>query len=70
MTTDGALGFIKAIEAMWPRSLRMRCWLHTRQHLHAKGPPHAWPACKALAADRRDAPTFEEGQRRQQVLLA
>jgi transposase-like protein len=27
-------------------------------------PPQAWPACKALVADMRDAPTFEEGQRR------
>jgi transposase-like protein len=70
ITTDGALGFIKAIEAMWPRSLRMRCWFHKMQHRHEKVPPQAWPACKALVADRRDAPTCEEGQRRQQALLA
>ena len=40
------------------------------QHLHRKVPPQAWPAFKALVADMRDAPTFEEGQRRQQALLA
>ena len=55
---------------MWPRSLRMRCWLHTRPHLPQQVPPQAWPACKALMADRRDAPTCEAGQRRQQALLA
>jgi transposase-like protein len=70
ITTDGAPGLIKAVDAMWPRSLRMRCWFHQRQHLHQKVPPQAWPACKALVADRRDAPTFEEGQRRRQHLLA
>ena len=65
ITTDGAPGLIRAIEARWLRSLRMRCWLHTMQHLHTKVPPQAWPACKALVDDRRDAPTFEEGQHRQ-----
>ena len=70
ITTDGAPGLIKAIEAMWPRSLRIRCWFHKLQHLHEKVPPHAWPAFKALVADMRDAPTFAEGQRRQQHLLA
>jgi putative transposase len=70
MTTDGAPGLTKAIEGMWPRSLRLRWGLHTRQHLHQKVPPQAWPACKALIADRREAPTCEEGQRRQQALRA
>ena len=70
ITTDGAPGLIKAIEAMWPRSLRIRCWFHKMQNLHEKVPPQAWPTFKALVADMRDAPTFEEGQRRQQALLA
>jgi transposase-like protein len=40
------------------------------QNLHEKVPPQAWPAFKALVADMRDAPTCEDGQRRQQHLLA
>jgi hypothetical protein len=41
------------------------------QHLHRKVPSQAWPAFKtALVADMRDTPNFEEGQRRQQALLA
>jgi putative transposase len=39
------------------------------QNLHQKMPPQAWPAFQALSAAMRDAPTFEEGQRRQQALL-
>jgi transposase-like protein len=69
ITTDGAPGLITAVDAMWPRSLRIRCWFHKMQNLHQKVPPQAWPAFKALVADMRDAPTFEEGQRRRQHLL-
>lgn len=69
-TTDGAPGLMKAIDAMWPCSLRMRCWFHKMQNLHEKVPPQAWPAFKAFVADMRDALTFEEGPRRQQALLA
>jgi putative transposase len=68
-TTDGAPGLIKAGDFVWPQSLRMRCWFHTRQHLMQQVPPQAWPACKARVAALRDAPTFEEGHRRFQALL-
>jgi transposase-like protein len=67
--TDGTPGLIKAIDAMWPRSLRMRCWFHKMQNLMQKVPPQAWPAFKALIVDLRDAPTFEEGQRRLHHLI-
>jgi putative transposase len=69
--TDGAPGpgVRQGIDAMWPRSLRIRCWLHKMQNLMQKVPPQAWPAFKALVADLRDAPTFEEGQRRLHPLI-
>lgn len=69
ITTDGASGLIKAVDAIWPRSLRLRCWFHKMQNLAQKVPPQAWPAFKALVADMRDAPTFEEGQRRFERLV-
>jgi hypothetical protein len=47
----------------------MRCWFHKRQNLQQQVPPQAWPAFKALVAALRDAPTFEEGQRRLQALI-
>ena len=40
------------------------------QHLPHKVPPPAWPAFTALGAAMREAPTWEEGQRRRQPLLA
>jgi transposase-like protein len=64
ITTDGDSGLSKAGDSLWPRSLRIRGWVHKRQHLMQKVLPPAWPACKALVAARRDAPTFEEGPRR------
>jgi transposase-like protein len=39
------------------------------QHLHQKVPPQAWPVCKTLVADMRDAPPFEAGQRRPPAFL-
>jgi transposase-like protein len=65
-TTAGAPGLSHAVEAMWPRSLRLRGWVHTMQNLYQQVPPPAWPACKALGAAMREAPTCEEGQRRRQ----
>ena len=28
ITTDGAPGLMGAVEEMWPKSLRIRCWAH------------------------------------------
>jgi transposase-like protein len=69
ITTDGAPGLIKAVDFVWPRSLRMRCGFHKMQNLMQKVPPQAWPAFKALVAEMRDTPTFEEGQRRLHDLI-
>ena len=33
ITTDGATGLTQASDAMGPKSLRIRCWLHKRQNL-------------------------------------
>jgi putative transposase len=70
ITTDGAPGLIKAVEAMWPKSLRIRCWFHKMQNLSQKVPPLAWPAFKAQVVDLRDAPTVAEGRQRLQALAA
>lgn len=70
ITTDGAVGLTKAIDAIWPRSLRIRCWFHKMQNLQQKVPPQAWPEFKALVVDMRDAPTGAEAARRRQALVA
>jgi putative transposase len=69
ITTDGAPGLAKAIDVMWPKALRIRCWFHKMQNLHQKVPPQAWPEFKALVADMRDAPTVPEAERRRQLIV-
>jgi transposase-like protein len=41
ITTDGAPGLSKAVEAMGPRSLRIRGWFHQMQNLYQKVLPKA-----------------------------
>jgi len=69
ITTDGAAGLTKAIDAIWPTALRIRCWFHKMQNLQQKVPPQAWPEFKTLVADMRDAPTVPEAERRRQLIV-
>jgi putative transposase len=64
ITTEGTPGLTKAIDALWPKALRIRCWVPKMQNLQQKVPPQAWPEFKALVADRREAPTVPEAERR------
>jgi putative transposase len=70
ITTDGAVGLTKAIDAMWPKSLRIRCWFHKMQNLQQKVPAQAWPEFKALVVDLRDAPTREKAEERRDQIVA
>jgi transposase-like protein len=36
VTTDGAGGLIKAVETVWPKSKRIRCWFHKMQSVAGK----------------------------------
>jgi putative transposase len=69
ITTDGAPGLTKALDVIWPKSLRIRCWFHKMQNLQQKVPPQAWPEFKALVMDMRDAPTVLEAERRRQLIV-
>jgi transposase-like protein len=69
ITTDGALGLTKAIDALWPKALRIRCWFHKMQNLQQKVPVQAWPAVKALIVDMRDAPTREKAEQRRTAIV-
>jgi transposase-like protein len=69
ITTDGAAGLTKAIDTIWPKSLRIRCWFHKMQNLQQKVPPQAWPEFKQLVADMRDAPSVAEAERRRQLIV-
>src|SRR5437879_5749076 len=38
VTSDGAPGLIKAVEAMWPEAERIRCWFHKMSNVLDKAP--------------------------------
>jgi transposase-like protein len=69
ITTDGAPGLTKAIEVSWPKSLRLRCWFPKMQNLQQQVPPQAWPECKALVMEMRDAPAVPAAERRRQLIV-
>jgi putative transposase len=69
ITTDGALGLTQAIDAVWPKSLRIRCWFHKMQNFQQKVPAQAWPEVKALLVDMRDAPSREKAEQRREAIV-
>jgi putative transposase len=69
ITTGGASGLTQAIDAVWPKSLRIRCWFHKMQNLQQKVPAQAWPEVKALLVDMRDAPSREKAEQRREAIV-
>ncbi len=62
ITTDGAPGMISAVESVFPRSLRIRCWFHRMRNLAAKVPEEAWTEVKAELMAIRSAAGYEQGR--------
>jgi len=69
LTTDGAPGLIKAVEAMWPESERIRCWFHKMQNVLEKVPDEMREPIKRLLQDVRDAPDHPTGMQRARALI-
>lgn len=70
VTTDGAPGLIRAVEELWPRSLRLRCWVHRIRNVLAKVPDALHGEIKAHLAAIRDAATPEIGEAAAKDFLA
>lgn len=68
ITTDGASGLIAAVEKVFPRSLRIRCWFHKMQNLQAKVPKDAWQEFRDLVTEVRDASTIEHAKARVEAI--
>jgi len=64
VTSDGAPGLIKAIEAVFPKSLRIRCWRHKLENLSHKVPEEVWLQMREEIKSIRDAVFYEEGERK------
>jgi putative transposase len=62
ITSDGAPGLIRAVEETWPKSLRLRCWVHKMRNVLAKVPESMRAEVKAHLLAIRDAPTLEAGR--------
>lgn len=69
ITSDGAPGCIKAIEAMWPEAERIRCWVHKMKNILEKVPAEMHEQMKNLLRDVRDAPDHQSGQKRARALI-
>lgn len=69
ITSDGAPGPIKAIEEIFPKSLRLRCWVHRMRNLANKVPKELWPLIKPEIKAIRDSLNYEEGKERLKIFV-
>jgi transposase-like protein len=69
VTTDGAPGLIKAVEAMWPEAERCRCWFHKIKNVLDKVPDELRVTMTRLLQDVRDAPDHDSGKQRAAELI-
>jgi putative transposase len=49
VSTDGAPGLVRAVEEVFPKSLRQRCLAHKMRNLEAKVPAEVWREIKGAA---------------------
>jgi len=70
ITSDGAPGLLRAITETWPKSLRLRCWVHRMRNVLDKVPDAARAEVKAHLVAIRDAPTYETGRQTALAVLA
>lgn len=59
VTTDGAPGMIKAVEVVFQRSVRIRCWFHRMSNIRSKLPDDEAADVMAHLYAVRDAPTLD-----------
>jgi putative transposase len=62
VTSDGAPGLIRAIEAVWAKSVRIRCWFHRLGNIRAKLPDDAAAEVMAHVRTIRDAATIDQAR--------
>jgi putative transposase len=70
VTTDGAPGLIRAVEAIWPEAERIRCWVHKMTNVLDKVSEDFRPTLKAWLQAIRDAPDYAHGQALAEQVIA
>ncbi len=58
VTSDGAPGLVNAIEQVFGKSIRVRCWFHKMANIRSKLPAEAADEVLAYVRVVRDAPTW------------
>jgi putative transposase len=61
VNSDGAPGMIKAVNEIFPHSLRLRCWVHKMCNLANKLPAEIWEQIKPHVQAVRDSLSYDEG---------
>jgi len=69
INSDGAAGMIKAINEVFPHSLRLRCWVHKMRNLSNKLPLEIWEQIKPEVQAIRDSLSHDEGLVRLEKLV-
>jgi len=69
ITSDGAPGLKKAIEEVWPQSLRIRCLVHKMNNVLDRIPDAHRAEVKAFLTAVRDAPDYDSGFQRAKELV-
>lgn len=70
ITADGAPGLLKVIDQVWPKSLRIRCWVHKLRNIRAKLPADVVNEVQAEIYAIRDAGTYEQGRELAAAVIA
>ena len=70
VTTDGAPGLIKAVEAMWPEAERIRCWAHKMRNVLEKAPEEVKAQVRAWLELVREAPDYQTGKQIAELVIA
>jgi transposase-like protein len=70
ITSDGAPGLVRAVAEVWPKSLRLRCWVHKMRNVLDKVPEYARADVKVHLSAVRDAPTYEAGRQTAAAVIA
>jgi transposase-like protein len=69
VTSDGCPGLLRAVDEVFPLSVRVRCWYHRMGNFRDKVPEEVWPQIKVQLEGIRDATDYEEGKERYETFV-
>jgi putative transposase len=70
VTTDGAPGLIRAVDAIWPEAERIRCWVHKMTNVLDKVSDDVRSTLKTWLQAIRDAPNYAHGRALAEQVIA